>query len=229
MVKQSTSPTFDNTHTPSQYHESLDIDRSILIATLGGSKRGDIYAATTLSDTQESGSLRDVELDNCNQNGSKLVEISRTQSPPPKYPISEASASAPPSPRPPPFSSLYRSTAEAVEAYKTAVTEAGASSSVPAYAPVQFDPYQGNLSSPSGDVVAETKAALPPDTKGESAKNNEEEPPPAYAEGSCPLHSFIYLMAAAGGAASILTQVQQGGLPTINTLGGKLGRHIALD
>ena len=28
-------------------------------------------------------------------------------------------------------------------------------------------------------------------------------------------------MAAAGGAASIITQVQQGGAPPINTLGGK--------
>jgi hypothetical protein len=30
------------------------------------------------------------------------------------------------------------------------------------------------------------------------------------------------VMAAAGGAASIITQVQQGGAPPINTLGGKI-------
>ncbi|KAK3402250.1 hypothetical protein B0T20DRAFT_346892, partial [Sordaria brevicollis] len=59
------------------------------------------------------------------------------------------------------------------------------------------------------------------DTKGESSsrsKEEEAEPPPAYSEGSSPLQSFTYLMAAAGGASSIITQVQQGG-PPINTLG----------
>jgi len=177
------------------------------------------HSAITLSDTQESDSLRDVGLDA--EHEPKLQEISRAQSPPPGYPNSEPSNSAPPSPRPPPFSSLYRSTAEVVEAYKTAVTEAGASSSVPAYAPVAFDPYEVEPACSSRDVVADTKAALPQDTKGESAKSNEDEPPPAYAEGSCPLDSFSFLMAAAGGAASIITQVQQGGAPPINTLGGR--------
>lgn len=135
-------------------------------------------------------------------------EIARTRSPPPKYP-----SSSPPSPRPPPFSSLYTSTAEAVEAYK-AVTASGASSSVPAYAPFESCAL-------SGDVVADTKAALPQDTKGESSKQDDSEPPPAYSEGDSPLESFTYLMAAAGGAASIITQVQQGGAPPINTLGGR--------
>jgi hypothetical protein len=145
--------------------------------------------------------------------------ISRAQSPPPGYPISEPSGSTPGSPRPPPFSSLYTSTADAVEAYKTAVTEAGASASVPAYAPVA--PELHGPSTSSQDVEAETKAALPQDTKGESSKKDEDsEPPPAYSEGSSPLESFTYLMAAAGGAASIITQVQQGGAPPINTLGG---------
>jgi hypothetical protein len=147
-------------------------------------------------------------------------KVARVQSPPPGYPISEGSGSSPPSPRPPPFSSLYTSTAEAVEAYKTAVTEAGASASVPAYAPVAP---AFTESSASTDVVAETKAALPQDTKGESSKKEEDnEPPPAYSEGSSPLESFTYLMAAAGGAASIITQVQQGGAAPINTLGGTL-------
>jgi hypothetical protein len=171
-----------------------------------------------LSDTQElnDGAPSVEHLDrNC---ASKLDEISRTQSPPPQYPASEPSGSAPPSPRPPPFSSLYRSTAEAVEAYKTAVTEAGASAAVPAYAPVVLE---GVEPTSSRDVVAETKAALPQDTKGESSKKEDDnEPPPAYSEGSSPLESFTYLMAAAGGAASIITQVQQGGAPPINTLGG---------
>lgn len=149
---------------------------------------------------------------------SKLDEVARARSPPPQYPASEPSSSAPPSPRPPPFSSLYTSTAEAVEAYKLSVTEAGASASVPAYAPVALDEYGPSTS--SRDVVAETKAALPQDTKGESSKKDDDnEPPPAYSEGSSPLESFTYLMAAAGGVASIITQVQQGGAPPINTLG----------
>lgn len=154
-----------------------------------------------------------------NELESKLDEqITRTQSPPPKYPISEPSTSAPPSPRPPPFSSLYRSTAEVVEAYKTAVTEAGASASVPAYAPTASESHQPSTS--TEDVVAETKAVLPQDTKGESSKKDDDnEPPPAYTEGDSPLESFTYLMAAAGGAASIITQVQQGAAPPINTLG----------
>jgi hypothetical protein len=154
-------------------------------------------------------------------NQSKLDEITRAQSPPPRYPASEPSASTPPSPRPPPFSSLYTSTAEAVEAYKTAVTEAGASA-VPAYAPVALESHGAST---SRDVVAETKAALPQDTKGESSKKDDDnEPPPAYSEGSSPLEGFTYLMAAAGGAASIITQVQQGGAPPINTLGGMISR-----
>ena len=150
-----------------------------------------------MSDTPEAnGSLREADLD-----------ITRSQ-PPPRYPTAEPSSSSPPSPSPPPFSSLYTSTAEAAEAYKTAVTEAGASA---------FSAH--GAVSPSYDVLEETKAALPQDTKAESSKK-EDDPPPAYSEGSSPLASFTYLMATAGGAASILTQVQQGGAPPINTLGG---------
>ncbi|KAL1835455.1 hypothetical protein VTK73DRAFT_5635 [Phialemonium thermophilum] len=66
----------------------------------------------------------------------------------------------------------------------------------------------------------ETKRALPPDPKGASSRSREDEaePPPAYSEGSSPLRSFTYLMAAAGGASSIITQVQQGA-PPLNTIG----------
>lgn len=127
----------------------------------------------------------------------------RARSPPPQYPTSEPSGSIPSSPRPPPFSSLYTTSAE--------------SGSSPAYAPVAPDLHQPSA---SRDVVADTKAALPQDTKGESSRKDEDnEPPPAYSEGSSPLESFTYLMAAAGGAASIITQVQQTGPPPINTLG----------
>lgn len=150
-------------------------------------------------------------------------EIRRVQLPPPQYPRSEASSSSPPgSPGPPPFSSLYITSAESYKAYTQAVTvtAAACSSSVPAYAPVAPEVLEGQ--SLVTDAVAETQAALSQDNKGESYKKDEDsEPPPAYTEGSSPLLSFTYLMAAAGGAASILTQVQQGG-PPINTLGGKL-------
>ena len=71
-------------------------------------------------------------------------------------------------------------------------------------------------------VVAETKAALPRDLKEKEASSKKDlddaEPPPPYTEGSSPLDAFTYIMAAAGGAASIITQVQQGGPAPLNTL-----------
>ncbi|QSZ30286.1 hypothetical protein DSL72_004808 [Monilinia vaccinii-corymbosi] len=190
-------------------------------------------SATTLSNTQGAIDGPSVGLDNITTiieepelTSEKDLKVDRSQSPPPRYPISEPSHPTPPSsPRPPPFSSLYISTAEAVEAYKVVVAEAGASLSTsaaaPEYVPVASDQYRQahEASTSSGDAEAETKAALPQDTKGESSKKDDEnEPPPAYFEGSSPLDSFTYLMAAAGGAASIITQVQQGAAP-INTLG----------
>lgn len=75
----------------------------------------------------------------------------------------------------------------------------------------------------TSSIVTDTKAALSQDTKAQSSESKEdEEPPPAYSEeGSSPLDSFIYTMAAAGGAASIITQVQQTGPAPINTLSGE--------
>jgi G patch domain-containing protein 1 len=172
----------------------------------------------------------------------------RQQSPPPGYPASETSAST--SAAPPPFSSLFASSSadgsapnpEAVlEPFKLAPTTAGASvvscdadtdsaaflpekSSAPAYAPVAPGPSTEASRTAYQETVAETKRALPRDTKAESSarssREEEAEPPPAYSEGSSPLHSFTYLMAAAGGASSIITQVQQGG-PPINAIGGE--------
>ncbi|KAJ3492471.1 hypothetical protein NLG97_g5371 [Lecanicillium saksenae] len=82
-----------------------------------------------------------------------------------------------------------------------------------------FDPDQG-AGRAFQDPVQETKRALPSDTKAESnGKDDDTEPPPAYSEeGDSPLQSFTYLMAAAGGTSSIITQVQQGG-PPINAIG----------
>lgn len=90
--------------------------------------------------------------------------------------------------------------------------------------PFPFEETEQQRGAPS-TVVAETKAALPRDTKdGQSSKDLDDgEPPPPYTEGSSPLEGFTYVMAAAGGAASILTQVQQAGPAPINTsLGGGL-------
>ncbi|KAI1369774.1 hypothetical protein F5Y08DRAFT_324952 [Xylaria arbuscula] len=182
---------------------------------------------------------------NDNDNGSDdedgaIDRIShRALFPPPQYPYasSEASASTSfsrPAPPPPPFSSLYvYASAEdlADEHFKlpaavsTAFSETGASSvtAAPAYAPVASSssnrPFEPSTS--FQDTVAETKRALPQDVKGESSgqkADDSSEPPPAYSEGYSPLLSFTYLMAAAGGASSIITQVQQGG-PPINSIG----------
>ncbi|KAK7186569.1 P-loop containing nucleoside triphosphate hydrolase protein [Paraphaeosphaeria sporulosa] len=84
-------------------------------------------------------------------------------------------------------------------------------------------PFSFTESSSSATASAETKAALPRDTKdGSSSKDIDDgEPPPPYSEGYSPLESFTYVMASAGGPASIITQVsQQSAGPPINTLGG---------
>lgn len=161
------------------------------------------------------------------------------RSPPPQYPLSEASASTSEFRPPPPFSSLFASldpdvaasVLEPFEPYKSSVADAdadlaaSAAAAAPAYAPRdQIVPESSNRALAASQFQDETKRALPQDTKGQpgessrSNKDDEAEPPPAYSEGSSPLQSFTYVMAAAGGASSIITQVQQGG-PPINTLG----------
>ena len=101
---------------------------------------------------------------------------------------------------------------------------------LPAFAPAPVsapspppDEASANAAPPS-TVVSDTKAALSRDKQGESSGKgvDDGEPPPPYTEGFSPLDSFTYVMAAAGGAASIITQVQQTGGPPINTLGGML-------
>lgn len=109
------------------------------------------------------------------------------------------------------------------ELYDTEETEGPRERSLPAPA---YEPPAASSSASTAyqdSLANETKRALPQDTKGESsskAKDDDSEPPPAYSEGYSPLQSFTYLMAAAGGASSIITQVQQGG-PPINTIGGE--------
>ncbi|KAK4134769.1 hypothetical protein BT67DRAFT_378654, partial [Trichocladium antarcticum] len=166
------------------------------------------------------------------------TSLARQCSPPPQYPASEASGSSPLRP-PPSFSSLFptpdldaaASVFEPCEPYKPTVDDASddvasASAAAPAPAPA-YAPCQQVASESSNSAAEalrfrdETKRALPQDTKGpagSSSKDDDAEPPPAYSEGYSPLLSFSYLMAAAGGASSIITQVQQGG-PSLNPLG----------
>lgn len=165
--------------------------------------------------------------------------LDHLQSPPPQYPTSEAEASASTltslvsyRTAPPPFSSLFvQPDPVAQHLVASLLTQADHfhqqsaprdQSSVPAYEPPVAS---GSAYSTSAfqHLVADTNRALPQHTKAESSsrpKDDDAEPPPAYDEGYSPLQSFAYVMAAAGGAASIITQVQQGG-PPINTLGGE--------
>jgi len=150
----------------------------------------------------------------------------RQRSPPPQYPASEGSSSF--RPAPPPFSSLFAALVPDVDVdptlvldpYQPTVSDATLAPALaaPAYAPL--GPASGD---PSTSFQDETKRALPRDTKREGAssrsKDDDAEPPPAYSEGDSPLPSFTFVMAAAGGASSIITQVQQGG-PPINAIGG---------
>lgn len=129
---------------------------------------------------------------------------------------------------PPPFSShnfpsRYFPEPSPADPYRALVTSCGASDSLTAFAPSgPAPPFEEASASPlasavASTVVAETKAALPRDTK-DSKDLDDGEPPPPYTEGSSPLEGFTYVMAAAGGAASVITQVQQGGpVAPINT------------
>ncbi|KAK1839860.1 g-patch domain containing protein [Colletotrichum chrysophilum] len=145
----------------------------------------------------------------------------RGLSPPPQYPTSEASTS-----RPPPFSSLYgnfETSASTHHVYcdsSSAVAAAGSSVAAPAYAPTSSVISCDEPASSSFDqALTDTKRGLTQDKKGAAAsKDDDTEPPPAYSEGPSPLQSFTFLMATAGGASSIITQVQQGG-PPINAIG----------
>ncbi|KAI7067501.1 alcohol dehydrogenase [Hortaea werneckii] len=143
---------------------------------------------------------------------------------------------------PPPFSShnfpsRYFPAPSPADPYKALVTGCETSSALPAPAPQDHPsapapPFEEEERPTSeSSVVAETKAALPPDTKeGRSSKDLDDgEPPPPYTEGSSPLDGFTYIMAAAGGAASVITQVQQGGPAPINTALGAADENITLE
>ena len=139
--------------------------------------------------------------------------------PPPPHP--EASNSGPSSPKPPPFSSLYFPPDSELQRIKAAVTES-ISECLLATAPAPS--FEEALAEDEAECkAAADKAKESSTTKGESSSKglDDGEPPPPYTEGSSPLDSFNYVMAAAGGASSIITQVQQTPGPPINSLGGK--------
>ncbi|RAH84078.1 dipeptidyl peptidase [Aspergillus japonicus CBS 114.51] len=149
--------------------------------------------------------------------------------PPPHSPCSEASTSSFFSSNPPPFSSLVFNAASDSNRAKGPVTPSGSALNPALVTPLVDEHLRPE---PSTSLVAEVKASLSRDIKPDSSAKSAEdgEPPPPYTEGSSPLESFTYVMAAAGGASSIITQVQQAGGPPINTLGDIGGdEHITLD
>ncbi|KGQ00929.1 hypothetical protein PAAG_12400 [Paracoccidioides lutzii Pb01] len=162
---------------------------------------------------------------------------SYTVPPPPHSPGCASSSNSPfpfPSPSPPPFSSLYSVQDEELGYIQTSITESRFPC-LPAFAPTP--PFEESLTSPlpiHPPVVLDTKAQLSRDKTGEASASgkglDDGEPPPPYTEGSSPLQSFTYVMAGPGGAASIITQVQQTGGGPISTLGDVGGDdHITLD
>jgi hypothetical protein len=130
---------------------------------------------------------------------------------------SEASCSSPPSPRPPPFSSLYFPTNAELDRFKAAVSEAP---NEPYFATAPAPSFEEALAEDEADEAAKDNK----DAKGESSGKgvDDGEPPPPYTEGDSPLDSFTYIMASAGGPTSIITQVQQTPGAPINSLGGKM-------
>lgn len=157
--------------------------------------------------------------------GQPSIDSPPNQPLPPQYLPPEASSS-----RPPPFASLYRDTpATRSEEHHpgSSPVPAGASPDVAhpapsyntlshsAFAPHVLRQHQGTSEGP--DLSAKQD---PSETNKPPSKEEDLEPPPAYSEGPSPLQSFTFVMATAGGASSIITQVQQGGPPT-STLGGE--------
>ncbi|KAI0169074.1 hypothetical protein GGR52DRAFT_592838 [Hypoxylon sp. FL1284] len=208
--------------------EAIFLHPTVKLSGLQEESNGQSASAGLPTDIEQRGDIRFV----ADTNTDESHHLGRARSPPPQYPYSTSDASSSTSfsltasrPAPPPFSSLYTLN----DHFKLASTpgpssEAGASSATaaPAYATVACgsdSPLERSTS--FEEAVADTKRALPQDVKGESSSqkgDDPSEPPPAYSEGYSPLLSFSYLMAAAGGASSIITQVQQGG-PPVNAIG----------
>jgi ATP-binding cassette subfamily F protein 3 len=183
------------------------------------------YTTVTLSRTQRTDGLSVV---------TPLPNSSERDSLPPSHTVAApasidaALCTASDSPYPPPFSSLYFPS-RATEEQRSKPSDAQ-DDSPPAFAAAP--PFTESSSSAAATAVAETKAALPRDTKdGSRSKDLDDgEPPPPYSEGYSPLESFTYVMASAGGPASIITQVSQSSAgPPLNTLGGGSDENITLE
>lgn len=126
------------------------------------------------------------------------------------------------SPKPPAFSSLYFPSSQEAHSLKAAVTEA-VNEHILSVAPVT-SVAEALAEDEEDRISTENKQTRPRDPKtAQVAKPgaDDREPPPPYTEGSSPLDSFQFVMAAAGGPSSIITQVQQSVGPPINTLGGQ--------
>ncbi|KAH9827146.1 ABC transporter, partial [Teratosphaeria destructans] len=152
--------------------------------------------------------------------------------PQPAHPERQDEPSSASAESPPPFSShnfpsRYFPAPSPSDPYRALVTEC-VSDSPTATALLSGPAPSFEESEAASSVVAETKAALPRDTKdGQSSKDLDDgEPPPPYTEGSSPLEGFTYVMAA---AASIITQVQQGGPAPLNTALGSSEENITLE
>ena len=141
--------------------------------------------------------------------------------PPPQFSGSDVASSSGLSARPPPFSSLYFPYAAELDRLRATVAETACDNPLVSAPAPSFEEALAEDEAES-KAPADSKAALPQDSKAQSSKAalDEGEPPPPYTEGSSPLDSFSYVMATAGGPASIITQVQQSAGPPINTLGG---------
>lgn len=173
-----------------------------------------------LAHRSEGGELRIIEYPSTSASGLRTL--------PPVYSNPEASSSA----HPPPFSSLYE-TEEIGDPTRleNIVQFPDSNRDSPENNPIVLPlvPACNIPDSPSPTNLPSAPRHSNPDSKQDGSrcpktlcsKEEELEPPPAYSEGPSPLLSFNYLMASAGGASSIITQVQQGGPPT-NALGGNV-------
>ncbi|KAE8146247.1 dipeptidyl peptidase [Aspergillus avenaceus] len=151
--------------------------------------------------------------------------------PPPHSPSLEASSSGFLPQHSPRFLSLAYSAESNSNRAKAIAPEVESASFSTFAPPPPEEPLQTDSFS-SQAIIAETKTSFSRSPKNYSSRKPAEdgEPPPPYTEGSSPIDSFTYVMAAAGGASSIITQVQQAAGPPINTLGDIGGdEHITLD
>ena len=157
--------------------------------------------------------------------GRPSIDSRPNQPLPPRYLPPEASSS-----RPPPFSSLYQDapTTRSGEHHPGSPPSPAGDNPDVAHPAPSYNALSHSSSAPqglrqrpgtSGGGDLGVKQDLS-ETRKPSSKEEDLEPPPAYSEGPSPLHSFTFVMATAGGASSIITQVQQGGPPT-STLGGE--------